>query len=115
MTFLYKITAGQLLIQARDGEETTGTARLKLPTKKRKYALLTFLHVKPYRRGEGIGEQLAREVERWTRAHGMSGRTWASPFPYDEEKQKRLFAWYLRIGYEAYNPKGYEKNQWLKF
>jgi GNAT superfamily N-acetyltransferase len=92
------IVAGQIAI-ARSDERIVGAVQIqRLDTGEGEFGMLV---ADPARRGEGIGRELIRYAERWSREQGLDTmrlevlvpRQWAHP------SKEFLKAWYTRIGY----------------
>jgi GNAT superfamily N-acetyltransferase len=92
------IAAGQIAV-ARADEQIVGAVRIqRLDTGVGEFGMLV---ADPAHRGQGVGRELVRFAERWSREQGLDTiqlevlvpREWSHP------SKEFLTAWYTRIGY----------------
>ena len=103
------IAAGQIAV-ARADERIVGAVRVqRLDTGEGEFGMLV---ADPAHRGQGVGRELVRFAERWSRERGLDTmqlevlvpRQWSHP------SKEFLKAWYARIGYRPVRTGQFEKS-----
>ena len=103
------IAAGQIAV-ARADERIVGTVRIqRLDTGEGEFGMLV---ADPAHRGTGVGRELVRYAERWSREQGvdtmqlgvLGPRQWSHPV------KEFLKAWYTRMGYRPVRSGPFEES-----
>jgi GNAT superfamily N-acetyltransferase len=103
------VAAGQIAVAWR-GKRIVGAVRIqRLETGDGEFGMLV---ADPAHRGRGVGRELVRFAERWSREHGLdtmqleilTPRQWSHP------SKEFLKAWYTRIGYRPVRTGQFEES-----